>query len=174
MAILTIPATGREIKDPLQVTEFLRARGISHENWETDVAFGDDASEAEILRAFSPRLRPFMERGGYVVADVISVHAATPDLAQLRAKFLGEHTHVEDEVRFFVDGQSLFWFHTEGEVFSVLCERGDLLGIPAYMKHWADIGAKPSFTAIRLFVDRAGWIPHYTNSGVNAKYSPGT
>ncbi|MBM4252885.1 MAG: cupin [Deltaproteobacteria bacterium] len=174
MAVLHIPVSGQRLSDQTAVTSYLQGRGICHERWEAPVYFADDAPEEVILEAYGSKLKPFMERAGYVVADVISVHSGTPNVAQLRAKFLGEHTHVEDEVRFFVDGQSLFWFHTEGEVFSVLCERGDLLGIPAHMKHWADIGANPSFKAIRLFVDAAGWVPHYTNSGIDAKYAAGT
>ena len=39
----------------------------------------------------------------------------------MRRKFLEEHTHAEDEVRFFVEGCGLFVLHIGSEVLSVLC-----------------------------------------------------
>ena len=41
--------------------------------------------------------------------------------------------------------------HFEEEVISVMCKRGDLIGVPAQTKHWFDMGPEPAFTCIRLF-----------------------
>ena len=41
-------------------------------------------------------------------ADVISVDGNTPNLPGIREKFVREHTHSEDEVRVFVEGQGFF------------------------------------------------------------------
>jgi 1,2-dihydroxy-3-keto-5-methylthiopentene dioxygenase len=108
-----------------------------------------------------------MKSGGYETADVISINSSTENYAAIRAKFLAEHTHSEDEIRFFVDGQGLFWFHLENEdVFNLLCERGDLISVPAGTKHWFDAGEMDPFVkAIRIFIDMSGWVPEYTNSG---------
>jgi len=90
----------------------------------------------------------------------------------VRAKFLAEHTHSEDEIRFFVDGQGYFWFNLEGApVFNVLCQKGDLISVPAGTKHWFDAGVSHPFVkAIRIFIDQSGWIPEYTGSGIDQKY----
>jgi len=104
---------------------------------------------------------------------VININASTPNYEAVRAKFLAEHTHSEDEIRFFVDGKGLFWFNLEnGEpVFNLLCERGDLISVPEGTKHWFDAGAENPFVkAIRIFIDMSGWVPHYTESGVDKKY----
>jgi enolase-phosphatase E1 len=49
-------------------------------------------------------------------------------------------------------------------VYSVLCERGDLIGVPAGTRHWFDMGPRPSFTAIRLFTSPEGWVARFTGS----------
>jgi 1,2-dihydroxy-3-keto-5-methylthiopentene dioxygenase len=117
-----------------------------------------------------------MEAGGYQTADVITINHLTENYEAIRAKFLSEHTHSEDEIRFFVDGQGLFWFHLEhspgSEVFNVLCEKGDLISVPAGTKHWFDAGESDPFVkAIRIFIDTSGWVPVYTESGVEKRYS---
>ena len=53
-------------------------------------------------------LNPFMQAGGYQTADVITINHLTENYEAIRAKFLAEHTHSEDEIRFFVDGKGLF------------------------------------------------------------------
>lgn len=84
-----------------------------------------------------------MKNSGYKTADVISINATTENYNTLRTKFLAEHTHSEDEIRFFVDGKGLFWFNLEKvPVFNLLCEAGDLISVPAGTKHWFDAGEK--------------------------------
>jgi 1,2-dihydroxy-3-keto-5-methylthiopentene dioxygenase len=114
-----------------------------------------------------------MEANGYKTADVISINSLTPNYDQIRAKFLSEHTHSEDEVRFFVDGEGHFWFNLgENEpIFNVLCQAGDLISVPAGTKHWFDAGeSNPFVKAIRIFIDTSGWVPEYTNSKIEQQY----
>lgn len=172
MAILTIPDLNRTLDAPDEIREYLKARGIWFDQWEASKPLANEASQEEILDAYAHVLKPFMAEGGYTVADVINVHADTPNLPEIRAKFLREHTHTEDEIRFFVDGQGYFWFNLENDepVFCVKCEAGDLLSVPAGVKHWFDLGPVAFVKTIRIFIDASGWVPHYTESGVDARY----
>ncbi|HRP54086.1 MAG TPA: cupin, partial [Fluviicola sp.] len=104
MAILSIPDSQIINKNPEEIRAFMNARGIYFDQWKADVVFDNAASQDEILNAYQSSLKPFMEQGGYQTADVISIHAQTENYEQIRAKFLAEHTHSEDEIRFFVDG----------------------------------------------------------------------
>ena len=61
----------------------------------------------------------------------------------MRAKFLDEHFHKEDEVRFFVAGSGLFTLHVGDKVYEILCESGDLIGVPDGTTHWFDMGPEP-------------------------------
>lgn len=172
MAILSIPEKQIKISEPLAIKTFLNQRGIFFDQWSCDVRFDDSASSDEILKAYEKDLTPFMQNGGYETADVISINSLTENYEAIRAKFLAEHIHTEDEIRFFVDGQGLFWFNLESEpVFNLLCQRGDLISVPAGSKHWFDAGeTNPFVKAIRIFIDMSGWVPHYTESKIELKF----
>jgi 1,2-dihydroxy-3-keto-5-methylthiopentene dioxygenase len=173
MAILSIPTENIQLENPREIKEFLNSRGVFFDQWTCDVIFDDRATQDEILSAYEKDLKPFMENGGYLTADVISINSLTENYEAIRAKFLAEHTHSEDEIRFFVDGKGLFWFHLEHEpVFNLLCEKGDLISVPAGTKHWFDAGENNPFVkAIRIFIDMSGWIPHYTESALELQFS---
>lgn len=172
MATLTIPDKGVTLSDFDAIRHYLAERGILCDRWEAAHAFSRDAGQEEILDAYAHVLEPYMATHGYRTADVISVHPETPGLSEIRARFIREHTHTEDEVRFFVDGQGFFWFNLEGDepVFCVHCRAGDLLSVPAMVKHWFDLGPDPMVKTIRIFTDASGWTPLYTNSGIDARY----
>ena len=173
MAFITIPDQKREIHDTAEIKQFLNARDVLYEQWEAAVEFDDNADPDTILQAYTRKLKPYMDANGYQTADVINVKPTTPNLEALRMKFLSEHIHTEDEVRFFVDGEGMFWFNRgeDDDVFCVTCHAGDLLSVPANTKHWFDLGPKNTVKAIRVFIDQSGWVPHYTESGVDEKYN---
>jgi len=170
MAILRIPDKKIEISSIEEIQAYLQPLGIWHERWQAAVPFAPDASPDTVLSAYAYVLEPYMQRNGYTVADVIVVHPQSENLDAIRTKFLREHTHTEDEVRFFVEGKGWFWFHVGGEVFHVECSAGDLLSVPAQMPHWFDLGSIPFVKAIRIFIDTSGWVPHYTETGIESKY----
>jgi 1,2-dihydroxy-3-keto-5-methylthiopentene dioxygenase len=172
MAVLTVVKSGEVTKNFDQIKSFLLSKGVWHDQWVASKELSDNSTQEEILNAYSESLAPFMAKGGYKTADVINVHPNTPDLLKVREKFLREHTHSEDEIRFFVDGTGLFWFNVNDEVFSLLCEKGDLISVPARTRHWFDLGPNAFVKAIRIFTDAAGWVPNYTNSGIDEKYNP--
>lgn len=173
MAILSIPEEKQQLDNPSDIRVYLNSRGIFFDQWTCSVEFEDSASQDTILEAYNRELAQFMKRGGYKTADVISINRLTENYDAIRAKFLAEHTHSEDEIRFFVDGKGLFWFHLEGEpIFNLLCEKGDLISVPAGTKHWFDAGeSNPFVKAIRIFIDMSGWIPEYTHSKIEEKFA---
>ena len=172
MAVLSIPEINVQTRDVEEIRTFFDKRQIYFDQWKCDVEFSDSASQEEILAAYSKELDPFMRNGGYQTADVISINSLTENYPAIRAKFLSEHIHTEDEIRFFVDGKGLFWFHLDEEpVFNLLCEKGDLISVPAGSKHWFDAGEfNPFVKAIRIFIDSSGWIPHYTDSKLEKSF----
>jgi 1,2-dihydroxy-3-keto-5-methylthiopentene dioxygenase len=174
MPILNIPDQARTISDIETIKTYLAERGIWLDRWQAQSEFAPDADQATILAAYAHVLYPFMQKHGYKTADVINIHSETPNYEAIRAKFLSEHVHTEDEVRFFVEGQGLFWFNLENQepVFNVLCQAGDLISVPVGKKHWFDAGASnPKVKAIRMFEDTSGWTPHYTGADIAQKYA---
>lgn len=172
MTTLQIPDKGIQLTDADEICQFLHTRGVWYEHRPVGT-LPVSGSDTEVLQANDSWLKPFMEQHEYRTADVIRVTPATHNLPAIRDKFLREHTHSEDEVRFFVEGEGHFWFHMdapEEEVISVRCNAGDLLTVPADTKHWFDLGPEPHVCAIRIFSDQAGWVPYYTGSNIEQRY----
>jgi 1,2-dihydroxy-3-keto-5-methylthiopentene dioxygenase len=174
MAILHIPDQNQVIHDPEAIRTYFTARGILFDQWPTPAALPDDADQDTILGAYSEVLKPYMESNGYQTADVINVHPGMENIDAIGKKFLSEHIHDEDEVRYFVDGEGIFWFNLDNgkdPIFCLVCEKGDLISVPAGTKHWFDFGPKKHVKCIRVFIDQSGWVPHYTGSAIDAPYN---
>lgn len=165
--------TGNEIlrtEDPARIADALAGIGVRFERWE-GVEVPDGASSDEILAAYRPHLDRLMGNlGAPGSADVISLTPDHPQKDALRAKFLQEHTHTEDEIRFFVRGGGNFVMHVDGKVWDARCEQGDLISVPANTRHWFDAGTEPRFTALRVFIDPSGWVAHYTGSDIARRF----
>lgn len=170
MAILKLlDQGGKTVKGVGDIKAFLNDRGIIFEQWEASKPLKEDDDQETILEAYQHSLSPYMARHGYLNADVINVHKDTPNIEEVRKKFLSEHTHAEDEVRFFVDGEGEFFFHLD-QVFSVICQKGDFISVPKGVKHWFDLAPKYHVKAIRVFQTKEGWVANYTQSGIDKKY----
>lgn len=162
--------------DLTEIAVQLNSAGIRFEQWQTaqEIVAGDRPES--VMTAYKSQIDALMIEGGYQTVDVISLDAeANPEVQAnvpvLRAKFLSEHRHSEDEVRFFVDGQGLFSLHVGDKVFEVLCQKGDLISVPANTPHWFDMGPRPKFVAIRFFNNTEGWVAHYTGSPIADSFS---
>jgi 1,2-dihydroxy-3-keto-5-methylthiopentene dioxygenase len=173
MAIVKIPETSTVYRDADEVRGFLSRFGIEYERWTPDQPVAADAPADAILAAYAREIEALKRRGGYVTADVIDVKPETPNLDAMLAKFSREHWHDEDEVRFILEGRGLFHVHpTDGPVFAIEVDAGDLIRVPRGTHHWFDLCADRRIRAIRLFQDVSGWTPHYTDSGVDAGFQP--
>jgi 1,2-dihydroxy-3-keto-5-methylthiopentene dioxygenase len=156
--------------DPARIRDALGQRGIGFERWPARVELAAEAAEAEILAAYAPEIARVQTTGRYPTVDAIRLSPDHPDREALRRKFLSEHIHSEDEVRFFVEGRGLFCLHIGEEVLQVLCETNDFLRVPAGTKHWFDMGAAPRFTAIRFFDNPAGWVAQFTGDPIADRF----
>ncbi|MCQ4322442.1 1,2-dihydroxy-3-keto-5-methylthiopentene dioxygenase [Stutzerimonas stutzeri] len=144
--------------------------GVRLERWEASAPIRAGARSEEVIAAYRPQIDRLMSERGYVTVDVISLTRDHPQKAELRAKFLEEHQHAEDEVRFFVVGRGLFTLHIEDRVYAVLCEKNDLISVPAGTRHWFDMGEHPHFVAIRLFNNAEGWGAQFTGEDIAGRF----
>ncbi|MCA9668748.1 MAG: cupin [Myxococcales bacterium] len=154
------------LTDGEAIAERLRGVGVRFERWTADREIGPDATQDEVLAAYAEQVERIKAEDGFKQVDVIAMKPDHPQKGELRQKFLSEHTHTEFEVRFFVEGQGLFYIHAEGMVFGALCTRGDLISVPANTPHWFDMGDAPAFKCIRFFIEPAGWVAHYTGADI--------
>jgi 1,2-dihydroxy-3-keto-5-methylthiopentene dioxygenase len=144
----------------------LSAVGMRFERWQADREINADTGNEDIIAAYQNEIDRLVVEKGYQSWDVVSMHPEHPQKAEFRNKFLAEHTHSEDEVRFFVRGHGLFMVHAGDRVYGLLCEKDDLISVPANTKHWFDMGPNPEFTAIRLFNNPDGWVANFTGDEI--------
>ena len=128
-----------------------------------------DPPEA-IMKAYRADIDRLVEANGFRSVDVVSIAPDNPKREEMRAKFLDEHFHKEDEVRFFVAGSGLFTLHVGDRVYEILCEAGDLVAVPDGTTHWFDMGPEPSFVAIRFFTEPDGWVGHFTGTDIARRF----
>ena len=153
-----------------QIRDELGQAGILIERWSAQYDVSDDTDDDDIISAYRDEIDRLVAERGYQTYDVVSMHPGHPDKEACRQKFLAEHTHSEDEVRFFVRGQGLFVIHANGKVYSMLCEKDDLISVPANTKHWFDMGPNPTFTAIRLFNNPEGWVAKFSGDKISSQF----
>lgn len=156
--------------DGAAITARLAKAGVAFERWTPQAPLPDEATDAEVLDAYRTDIDRLIARSGYQSVDVIRVLPDNPQKEALRAKFLNEHTHADDEVRFFVEGSGLFYLRIDGQVLMTLCEAGDLIAVPKGTTHWFDMGTAPRFAAIRLFTSPDGWVADFTGDTIAARF----
>ena len=144
--------------------------GVHLEQWEPAHAVQPGDAPEAIMAAYRTDIDRLVEANGFKSVDVVSIAPDNPNREAMRGKFLDEHFHKEDEVRFFVAGSGLFTLHVGGKVYEVLCEAGDLIAVPDSITHWFDMGPEPSFVAIRFFTEPDGWVGHFTGTDIAQKF----
>ncbi|SDH50219.1 acireductone dioxygenase apoprotein [Actinokineospora alba] len=155
-----------------RIAENLAPFGITLRRWAT-VPLPADAAQDDVLAAYRSEVDTLSAEGPYPLVDVVRMVPDDTDAGVERAraarlKFLEEHTHDEDEVRFFVEGAGCFYLHLGDKVYAVVCTAGDLMSVPAGTTHWFDMGIRPGFCAIRFFQAEDGWVAGFTGSAIAA------
>ena len=157
-------------QDPARIAAVLAAIGVGFERHEAAAELPPEADDAFVLDAYRPAIAQWQQQGGYQSVDVVRLLPNSPDRDASRAKFLAEHTHDDDEIRFFTEGSGTFFLRAGGQVIELQAERGDLIRVPAGARHWFDTGAPPFFTAIRLFTRPDGWVGTFTGDDIATRF----
>ena len=152
------------------ITAELKKIGVAFEQWKPARPVKPGDAPEKVMAAYQADIDRLVAAHGFQSVDVVSIAPDHPDRALLRAKFLDEHSHKEDEVRFFVAGSGLFSLHVGETVYEVLCKAGDLISVPDGTTHWFDMGPHPSFVAIRFFTQPDGWVGHFTGSDIARQF----
>jgi len=155
-----------QITDTREIIKALVPFDVRFERWQATRELPPGAGQDEVLEAYAADVDRLKKIGGYQSADVVRMRPDHPDREVMRQKFLSEHTHADDEVRFFVEGAGAFYLRNKEQVLQVVCTAGDLLSVPKQTRHWFDMGPKPLFAAIRLFTTPEGWVAEFTGDRI--------
>ena len=156
-------------ENSVDIAAVLQTIGVTFERWPTRTLPADTTPDA-VLAAYADEITRLSRAGGYTSADVIRLAKGTPNTDPMRQKFLDEHIHAEDEVRFFVEGSGAYYLHAGGKVHQCICTTGDLIRVPANTPPWFDMGPTPAFTAIRLFTNPEGWVAQFTGDAIARRF----
>lgn len=152
------------------IGSILKDVGVQFEQWEASQPLADDAGQEEVMAAYRESIDKLSQQYQFKSVDVVALHPDHPQKAEMRQKFLAEHIHTDFEIRFFVDGSGLFYLHVGDKVYFVLCEKGDLISVPANTTHWFDMGENPKFKCIRFFTTEDGWVGNFTGSDIAGQF----
>jgi 1,2-dihydroxy-3-keto-5-methylthiopentene dioxygenase len=171
MSLLTIypdnkPDHGVRYSDFTDIQRELAALDVIFERWAANRDLSINADQLSIIEAYQEPIDNLKRLYGFQSVDVMSLNPDHPQNAEFRQKFLAEHTHDDFEVRFFIDGCGLFYLHVGNKVYAVLCEKGDLISVPANTTHWFDMGSQPKFKVLRLFTTPEGWVAKFTGDPI--------
>lgn len=175
MSVLTIypehqPDQCTRYSDLDAIQSHLQGLGVQFEHWDAEYELALDADQNTVLVAYRDPINELKQKHYFQSIDVIRVHPDQPEKEEIRKKFLSEHTHDDFEIRFFIEGRGLFYLHVADKVYAVLCEKGDLISVPANVTHWFDMGENPNFTCIRLFTTPYGWVANFTGNPISAAF----
>lgn len=159
-----------DTEDGAAIARELNAIGVRFERWAASAPLSAEADQDAVIAAYGPEIDRLKAECGYKSVDVVRMQPDHPQREAFREKFLDEHTHSEDEVRFFVEGSGAFYLRKAGRVFKVVCTKDDLISVPAGTTHWFDMGPAPRFTAIRLFENSDGWIAKFTGDTIARRF----
>lgn len=157
--------------DPAEIAAHLRGIGVTYEQWTATETLPADADQEAVLRVYAADVARIQAQG-FNTVDVIRLAGDLDDpaflakAAEARQKFLAEHTHDDDEVRFFVEGSGAFYLRVNGSVHVIVGEAGDYIFVPKDTKHWFDMGSRPRFAAIRFFAIPEGWVGRFTGDAI--------
>ena len=132
------------------ITVTLREVGVGFERWRVDASVQPGLERDEVLVALGAQLDGLMSERGYGGVEVVSQGQIRTYQSEPQAEVPEELCAAEAQGHLLVAGRGLFNLHIGEYVFAVLCEKNDLLSIPAGMRYWFDSGEYPHLIALRL------------------------
>lgn len=113
---------------------------------------------ADIYEA-DPELEKIRKEQGYTYMDLLSIHKDTlPDYESKLKIFFTEHLHLDDEIRYILDGRAYFDVRDkEDRWIRISLGKGDLITLPAGIYHRFTLDETNYTKAMRLFVGEPVW-----------------
>ncbi|XP_029972595.1 acireductone dioxygenase [Salarias fasciatus] len=106
-----------------------------------------------------PALKQIREDQGYSYMDIITIKKDTlPNYEEKLKMFFEEHLHLDDEIRYILDGQAYFDVRDKKDQWiRIAMSKGDLITLPAGIYHRFTLDETNYTKAMRLFVGEPVW-----------------
>ncbi|MBU1284242.1 MAG: acireductone dioxygenase [Gammaproteobacteria bacterium] len=115
----------------------------------------------ELMAASRVQIDQLMTAHGYASVEILSLCDERGEGSELARGLRQEQACQPAHLHYYLAGRGLLALHIGEYVYSLLCEKGDLVGLPACIEHWFDAGEHPRFAMLRLFDSRQvpGFVP---------------
>ncbi|XP_029794218.1 1,2-dihydroxy-3-keto-5-methylthiopentene dioxygenase [Suricata suricatta] len=106
-----------------------------------------------------PELEKIRKERNYSWMDVITIcKDKLPNYEEKIKMFYEEHLHLDDEIRYILDGSGYFDVRDqEDRWIRIFMEKGDMITLPAGIYHRFTLDQKDYVKAMRLFVGEPVW-----------------
>ena len=169
LTVFDLAKGGQPISQTVDDREIMKALvpfDVRFERWQASRQLPPGAGQPEVLEAYAADIDRLKKIGGYQSVDVVRIHPEHPDREAMRTKFLSEHIHTDDEVRFFVEGAGAFYLRNDHHVLKVVCTAGDLLSVPN-LRNPILPGVTTAPSVLRgLVASYDGWVAEFTGDKI--------
>lgn len=109
-----------------------------------------------------PELARIRKERNYSWMDIITIHKdLLPNYEEKIKHFYEEHLHLDDEIRYIIDGSGYFDVRDKDDKWiRIAMEKGDMITLPAGIYHRFTLDEKNYVKAMRLFVGDPVWTPY--------------
>ncbi|TRZ02649.1 hypothetical protein DNTS_024390 [Danionella cerebrum] len=106
-----------------------------------------------------PELQKIRAEKGYSFMDIITIHPEKlPDYENKVKMFYEEHLHLDDEIRYILEGSAFFDVRdVDDRWIRIAVFKGDMITLPAGIYHRFTVDEKNFTKAMRLFVGEPVW-----------------
>ncbi|KAM8932033.1 acireductone dioxygenase isoform 2-T2 [Lycaon pictus] len=106
-----------------------------------------------------PELEKIRKERNYSWMDIITISKdKLPNYEEKLRMFYEEHLHVDEEIRYILDGSGYFDVRDKDEKWiRIFMEKGDMITLPAGIYHRFTLDEKNYVKAMRLFVGQPVW-----------------
>lgn len=108
-------------------------------------------ASAELSAANAAQIEQLNALHGFASAEVLSLCDERGEGSELARDLRQERACQPAHLHYYLAGRGLLALHCGDYVYSLLCEKNDLLLLPAGMAHWLDTGSHPRVAVLRLF-----------------------
>ena len=152
---MKIKTKDKTIADQNEVVTFLKKYGLHAEFWKPE---SSDSGISDPLIRYKNQIEKLKKKFSYASADCCTLNTNNPNLDKMLQPFMKEHHHTDDEVRFTVEGGGIFGVNPlTSPSFEIFVEAGDLLIVPANIRHWFELTEKKNICCIRVFKENPKW-----------------
>ncbi len=136
----------------------LAEHGVRFEHWPVEKAVRPGTEEGEVRALQAPVFARLSGEHGCTVLRLLNQDGVDQGSLGWRE----EHVQTGEEVFALLSGRAELSVRLDDRVLSVLCEKGDVLTIPAGARRWLELGERPFCLAIRAFKNEGDALARFT------------